>query len=44
MNGLDVTAKWVQLTIEDSPIPEPRNDDGTIRPPTECNDHTNPEY
>ncbi len=44
LNGLDMSAKWVEHTIKDILVPEPRNDDGTIRPPTERNATTNPKY
>jgi hypothetical protein len=44
MTGLDVTAKWELLTRCDDPIPEPDNDDGNLRPPTEMNADPNPKY
>ena len=44
MAGLDVTAKWELLTRCESPVPEPTNDDGTLRPPTEMNAVPNPKY
>ncbi len=44
MTGLDVTANWVELTINNDPVPEPSNDDTTLQPPTERDTHTNPKY
>ncbi len=44
MTGLDVTANWVALTINDDPVLEPSNDDTTLQPPTERDTHTNPKY
>jgi hypothetical protein len=44
MTGLDVTAKWELLTHCESPVPEPTNDDETLRPPTEMNANPNPKY
>ena len=44
MAGLDVTAKWELLTRCESPVPEPTNDDETLRPPTEMNANPNPKY
>ena len=35
MAGSDVTARWVLLTRYDDHVPEPENDDGSLRPPTE---------
>jgi hypothetical protein len=44
MAGLDVTAKWELLTRCESPVPEPTNDDETLRLPTEMNADPNPKY
>jgi hypothetical protein len=44
MSGLDVTARWELLTPEDKPIPEPKNEDPSLRPPTELDGSTNPKY
>jgi hypothetical protein len=44
MTGLDVTAKWELLTCCESPVPEPTNDDKTLRSPTEMNADPNPKY
>ena len=35
MTGLDMGAKWVLLTRHDVPVPEPINEDLSLRPPTE---------
>jgi len=35
MGGLDVTARWSLLKHDPTPIAEPINADGTLRPPTE---------
>ena len=44
MTGLDVTARWVLLEPDPTPIPEPTNDDGTLRPPTERDAPVNKKY
>ncbi len=44
MVGSDVTARWVLLTWYDNPVPEPENDDGSLRPPTEMDAAVNPKY
>ena len=44
MNGLDVTARWELLTHNQTPIPEPYNVDGALRPPTERDAPINPKY
>jgi hypothetical protein len=44
MSGLDVTARWVLLTPEDAPIPEPQNADQSLHPPTEMNGTLNPKF
>ncbi len=44
MSGLDVTAWWELLTPEDKPIPEPENQDRSLRPPTELDGSINPKY
>ncbi len=44
MNCLDVTATWVALTIEDTPVPEPSNDNASLQPPTERDAQTYPKY
>ncbi len=44
MSGLDVTARWELLTSEYAPIPEPENQDCSLRPPTEMDGTTNPKY
>ncbi len=41
---MDVTARWELLTPEDEPIPEPKNEDPSLRPPTELDGSTNPKY
>ncbi|MFM6174890.1 MAG: SAP domain-containing protein [Sphaerospermopsis kisseleviana] len=40
--GLDVTARWELLTRCNDPIPEPENNDGSLRPPTEMSAAINP--
>jgi hypothetical protein len=44
MSGLDVTARWKLLTPKDAPIPEPENQDCSLRPPTKMDRTTNPKY
>ena len=44
MAGLDVKAKWELLTRCDNPVPEPKNADANLRPPTERNATLNPKY
>ena len=44
MNGLDVTARWVLLTCNTTPIPEPVNIDASLHPPTERDGTLNPKY
>jgi hypothetical protein len=44
MSGLDVTARWELLTPKDEPIPEPENEDPSLRPPTELDGSMNPKY
>eukprot|EP00957_Ditylum_brightwellii_P104145 7933257-Ditylum_brightwellii.AAC.1 len=34
MNGLEVTAYWQPLTLNDLPVPEPENVDALLYPPT----------
>ncbi len=43
MNGVDVTAKWVALTINDAHIPETTNN-AKLWPCTKCYVPTNPKY
>eukprot|EP00957_Ditylum_brightwellii_P100881 7688603-Ditylum_brightwellii.AAC.1 len=35
MNGLEVTAYWEQLTLNDFPVDNPENIDEMLRPPIE---------
>ena len=42
MVGLDVTARWELLSWCDDPVPEPDNDDGSLRPPTKMSATVNP--
>jgi hypothetical protein len=44
MSGLNVMVRWELLTPEDKPIPEPENQDRSLRPPTELDGLTNPKY
>ena len=44
MNGLYVTTRWELLTHNPTPIPEPYNVDGALRPPTERDAPINPKY
>ena len=44
MNGLDVMARWVLLTCNTTPIPEPVNIDASLCPPTERDGTLNPKY
>ena len=44
MGGLDVTARWLLLNHNPTPIAEPTNADGTLRPPTERDAPVNPKY
>ena len=44
MNGLDVMARWVLLTCNTTPIPEPVNIDASLCLPTERDGTLNPKY
>jgi hypothetical protein len=44
MAGLDVTARWELLNPKDTPVPEPKNKEQSLRPPTELEGSTNPKY
>ncbi len=44
MMGLDVTSKWVLLTPNPTPIPNPSNPDNSLWPPTERDGALNPKY
>ncbi len=44
MNGLNVTARWVLLQPNPTPIPNPTNPDAHLRPPTEKDGEVNPKY
>ncbi len=44
MQGLDVTAKWVLLAPNPTPIPDPKNPDYHLCPPTERDGTVTPKF